>query len=233
MCLPGNPHRRFLVWGLLTGVMLVGFGYARDLPGFFAADRMDSLDFALAPFRNLHKFDVVLRIPLILGLAHALTELPKVIRSLGSVVALRVYRVAVGLAVFALLTPWLNGVIAAGDGVQRVPGYWTEASTYLADHDDGSVALELPAAPFGVYTWGNVHDDVLQGLATSPWAVRNVVPLAPARQRRLPRRGHPGGRVRPAAAPARVVPRGERGRDASSSATTSTACSPAHPTRRT
>ena len=86
MCLPGNPHRRFLVWGLLAGVMLVGFGYARDLPGFFAGDRMQSLDFALAPFRNLHKFDVVLRIPLVLGLAHALTELPKVIRSLGSVV---------------------------------------------------------------------------------------------------------------------------------------------------
>ena len=178
MCMPGNPHRRFLVWGLLAGVMLVGFGYARDLPGFFAADRMESLDFALAPFRNVHKFDVVLRVPLILGLAHGLAELPKVIRSLGSVVALRVYRVAVGLAVFALLTPWLNGVIAASDGVQQVPGYWTEAASYLADHDDGSVALELPAAPFGVYTWGNVHDDVLQGLATSPWAVRNVVPLA-------------------------------------------------------
>ena len=178
MCLPGNPHRRFLVWCLLAGVMLVGFGYARDLPGFFAGDRLQSLDFALAPFRNVHKFDVVLRVPLILGLAHALTELPKVIRSLGSVIALRVYRVAVGVAVFALLTPWLYGVIAASDGVQQVPAYWTEASDYLAEHDDGSVALELPAAPFGVYTWGNVHDDVLQGLARSPWAVRNVVPLA-------------------------------------------------------
>ena len=128
--------------------------------------------------RNVHKFDVVLRIPLILGLAHALTELPKVIRSLGSVVALRIYRVAVAVAVFALLTPWLYGVIAASDGVQTVPAYWSQAATYLADHDDGSVALELPAAPFGVYTWGTVHDDILQGLAESPWAVRNVVPLA-------------------------------------------------------
>jgi arabinofuranan 3-O-arabinosyltransferase len=178
MCLPGNPHRRFLVWGLLTGVMLVGFGYARDLPGFFAGDRLHSLDFALAPFRNVHKFDVVLRIPLILGLAHGLTELPKLIRSLGSVVALRVFRAAVGVSVFALLTPWLYGVIPASGGVHAVPSYWQEAATYLADHDDGSVALELPAAPFGVYNWGNTHDDILQGLARSPWAVRNVVPLA-------------------------------------------------------
>jgi arabinofuranan 3-O-arabinosyltransferase len=178
MCLPGNPHRRFLVWGLLTGLVLVGFGYARDLPGFFAGDRLHSLDLALAPFRNVHKFDVVLRIPLVLGLAHALTELPKAIRTLGSVITLRVFRAAVGAAVFALLTPWLYGVIPAGDGVQAVPSYWKATASYLAAHDDGSVALELPAAPFGVYTWGNSHDDVLQGLARSPWAVRNVVPLA-------------------------------------------------------
>ncbi|WP_151082621.1 alpha-(1-_3)-arabinofuranosyltransferase domain-containing protein [Nocardioides cynanchi] len=178
ICLPGHPHRRFLVWGLLTGLMLVGFGYARDLPGFFAGDRLSSLDFALAPFRNVHKFDVVLRIPLVLGLAHALTELPKLIHRLGSVLTLRVFRAAVGAAVFALLTPWLYGVIPASDGVRTVPSYWTSAATWLAGHDDGSVALELPAAPFGVYTWGNSHDDILQGLATSPWAVRNVVPLA-------------------------------------------------------
>ena len=59
-----------------------------------------------------------------------------------------------------------------------VPGYWTAAADYLARTDDGSVALEVPAAAFGVYDWGNVHDDVLQGLADSPWAVRNVIPLA-------------------------------------------------------
>src|SRR3954468_19530141 len=178
MCMSGNPHRRFLVWGLLTGLVLVGFGYARDLPGFLADERMHSLDEALAPFRNLHKFDVVLRIPLVLGLAHALHEVPKRVKDLGSVVVLRVFRAALVVAVVALLTPWLYGVIPASDGVSRVPAYWQETADYLAAHDDGSVALELPAAPFGAYTWGNAHDDVLQGLARSPWAVRNVVPLA-------------------------------------------------------
>ena len=64
-------------------------------------------------------------------------------------------------------------------GVAAVPGYWRDAADYLAEQDDdGSVALELPAAAFGVYDWGNVHDDVMQGLADSPWAVRNVIPLA-------------------------------------------------------
>ena len=178
MCLSSNPHRRVLIWGLLAGLMLVGFGYARDLPGFLADDRMRSLDQALAPFRNLHKFDVVLRIPLVLGLAHALHEVPKRVKDLGSVVVLRVFRASLVVAVVALLTPWLYGVIPASDGVSRVPAYWQQTADYLAAHDDGSVALELPAAPFGAYTWGNVHDDVLQGLADSPWAVRNVVPLA-------------------------------------------------------
>ena len=178
MCLPGNPHRRFLVWGLLTGLVLVGFGYSRDLPGFFSTARMHSLDLALAPFRNVHKFDVVLRIPLVVGLAYALHELPERIRALGSVVALRVYRAGIALAVIALLTPWLYGVIPASDGVSAVPAYWQQTADYLAEHDDGSVALELPAAAFGQYSWGNTHDDILQGLARSPWAARNVVPLA-------------------------------------------------------
>ena len=58
---------------------------------------------------------------------------------------------------------------------------WTEGDT-LAQHlertDDGTVALVVPAAAFSVYTWGNTKDDIMQGIAESPWAVRNVIPLA-------------------------------------------------------
>src|SRR6185503_19515302 len=81
IALRDNPERRFLTLGLLTGLVLVGFGYAGDLSGFFAADRAEALDGVLAPLRNLHKFDVVLRIPLVLGLAHAMAVLPKLLRS--------------------------------------------------------------------------------------------------------------------------------------------------------
>ena len=44
IALRDNPHRRFLTLGLLTGLVLVGFGYAGDLAGFFAADRAEALD---------------------------------------------------------------------------------------------------------------------------------------------------------------------------------------------
>jgi arabinofuranan 3-O-arabinosyltransferase len=182
IALRDNPHRRFLSLGLLTGVVLVGFGYAGDLSGFFAADRTAALDGVLAPLRNLHKFDVVLRLPLVLGLAHAMAALPRLLRtpdspgaSRGAVFAVRAMAV---LVLAGLALPWLQDRIAPRQGVDEVPAYWYQAADYLADHDDGSVALELPATSFGVYTWGNTHDDVLQGLAESPWAVRNVIPLA-------------------------------------------------------
>lgn len=178
IALRGNPHQRFLTWGVLTGLVLVGFGYADDLSGFFAADRQHWLDGSLNALRNLHKFDVVLRVPLILGVAHVLAVLPSYVRDRSSTWGVRLLQAAAVLAVFALVLPWAQDRIAPREGVLAVPDYWYQVSDYLADHDDGTVALELPASAFGVYDWGNVHDDILQGLADSPWAVRNVIPLS-------------------------------------------------------
>ena len=176
--LRSNPHQRFLTLGVLVGVTLVGFGYSGELAGFLAADRTDLLDQALAPLRNLHKFDVVLRLPLVLGVAHLLPRLAGLIQGRGARPALLVLRVAAGLALVALALPWAQDRIAPRDGAEAVPEYWTAAADYLARTDDGTVSLEIPASAFGVYNWGNTHDDVLQGLAGSPWAVRNVIPLA-------------------------------------------------------
>ncbi|HRD63064.1 MAG TPA: alpha-(1-_3)-arabinofuranosyltransferase family protein, partial [Nocardioides sp.] len=182
IALRDNPHRRFLTLGLLTGLALVGFGYSGDLSGYFAADRTALLDGVLAPLRNLHKFDVVLRIPLVLGLAHALAVLPELLRTPESPGASRAaafsVRAMAVLALVALALPWAQDRIAPRQGVDAVPNYWQAAADYLRETDDGTTALELPASAFGVYTWGNTHDDVLQGLAQSSWAVRNVIPLA-------------------------------------------------------
>ena len=182
IALRDNPHRRFLTLSLLTGLVLVGFGYAGDLAGFFAAERAEALDGVLAPLRNLHKFDVVLRIPLVLGLAHAMAVLPKLLRSPespgGTRAAVLAVRAMAVLALVALALPWAQDRIAPRQGVDAVPAYWHRVASYLAETDDGTVALEVPASAFGVYNWGNTHDDVLQGLAESPWAIRNVIPLA-------------------------------------------------------
>ncbi|QWF24238.1 DUF3367 domain-containing protein [Nocardioides sp. LMS-CY] len=179
--LASNPHRRFLTWGVLVGLALVGLGYAGDLSGFLAGERVELLDGPLAPLRNLHKFDVVLRVPLMLGLAQVLTTLPALVRGRrdrASTWAVRSLWAAALLAVVATTLPWAQDRIAPREGVVEVPDYWYDVARYLHDHDDGTVSLVLPASSFGVYSWGNVHDDVLQGLADSPWAVRNVIPLA-------------------------------------------------------
>jgi arabinofuranan 3-O-arabinosyltransferase len=178
LALRGNPERRFLGLSVLVGVALVGFGYSGDLGGFFASQRTELLDGVLAPLRNLHKFDVVLRVPLVLGLAHLLAELPRLMRGRGARAGLFGLRAAVGLALVALAMPWVHDEVAPRGGVEEVPAYWSQAADYLARSQDGTVSLVVPAAAFGIYTWGNTHDDIMQGLAASPWAVRNVIPLA-------------------------------------------------------
>lgn len=180
LSLRSNPHQRFLTLGLLTGVALVGLGYTGDLAGFFAEGRNAALDEALAPLRNLHKFDVVLRIPLVLGLAHAFSRLPELLRDAGprAATVTRLLQGTMVVVLIGLTLPWVQDRVAPQRGVEEVPQAWYDAAHYLAETDDGTRSLVVPAAAFGVYDWGNTHDDVLQGLAESPWGVRNVIPLA-------------------------------------------------------
>ena len=51
---------------------MVTAGHAGDVAGWFADAERSALDGALAPLRNVHKFDPVIRVPLVLGLAHLL-----------------------------------------------------------------------------------------------------------------------------------------------------------------
>nr|WP_255277323.1 alpha-(1->3)-arabinofuranosyltransferase family protein [Actinomadura madurae] len=66
------PERTFLLLTLLAGLAILSMGHISDIPGPFADRLRDLLDGPLAPLRNLHKFDAVVRLPLALGLAHVL-----------------------------------------------------------------------------------------------------------------------------------------------------------------
>src|SRR5699024_12009029 len=65
-----TPERLFLISSLLVGTAIVVAGYTGDLTGPFAEMMRDLFDGALAPFRNIHKFDALIRLPIVLGLAH-------------------------------------------------------------------------------------------------------------------------------------------------------------------
>lgn len=75
------PERTFLLLTLLAGLAILSMGHLSDLPGPFAGQLRDLLDGPLAPLRNLHKFDAVVRLPLALGLAHALVAAAQIGRA--------------------------------------------------------------------------------------------------------------------------------------------------------
>ncbi|MDA0567239.1 alpha-(1-_3)-arabinofuranosyltransferase, partial [Streptomonospora sp. S1-112] len=64
-----TPERAFLITTLLAGTAIVTAGYTGALTGPFAETMRALLDGPLSPFRNIHKFDAMIRLPVVLGLA--------------------------------------------------------------------------------------------------------------------------------------------------------------------
>ena len=72
LLLRGLPDRRWLLGGVLLGTVLVAAAHTGVLTGPLASTLQSALDGRLAPLRNVHKADPVLRLPLVLGVAHLL-----------------------------------------------------------------------------------------------------------------------------------------------------------------
>ncbi len=178
------PHRRFLVLGLLTGLLLTSAGHVGATVGWGAGTVSDLLDGVLAPLRNVHKFDPVVRLPLVLGLAGLVEELsrrarpgsseqgvPRVVR--GPVTALVV------LGVVGAALPVALGQLPPSGPVLGTPPYWQAATRWL-DAEVPTTTLYAPGTGFGDYLWGSPRDEPFQYLGERRWAVRNAVPLTPA-----------------------------------------------------
>lgn len=180
------PERRFLVLGTLTGLVLLTIGYVGALDGPLSGVVRALLDGPLAPFRNVHKFEPVLRLPLMLAFVHAITgRLPAIARAATPVVAIRA-RLAVGVVLVVLMAApaWLF-TLRPGPGWAEVPSYWRSAMTWVAEQDPHARTLLLPGTGFGEYTWGRTIDEPAQALARSPWAVRSQIPLGSEGNTRL------------------------------------------------
>ncbi|MDO5097516.1 MAG: alpha-(1-_3)-arabinofuranosyltransferase family protein [Corynebacterium sp.] len=129
------------------------------------------LDGAGVAFRNVHKFDVLVRLPLTIGLAQVISRLalPQPRRVAAAV--------AVGLIAAAATAPaWSLRLLPLG-AYDSVPGYWAEAAKYLNTHAAGTRTLILPASSFARQDWGWTRDEPAQALLEVPWAVRDAIPL--------------------------------------------------------
>jgi arabinofuranan 3-O-arabinosyltransferase len=192
LCRRDLPERTWLVLGLLAGVGLVSLGHLAEVQGLLAERLHDALDGPLAPLRNVHKWDPVVRLPLVLGLAHiagvavgrvqrarADRTAPRTRGRAAGTVASRAVLVALAVALVASVSPALAGRLAPPTGFADVPGYWEETADFLAAQQPSGRALLVPGSSFPQYEWGTPIDEPMQALAESPWDVRNAIPLTP------------------------------------------------------
>jgi len=172
------PERRFLLCVLLAGILIIATGYVSGLGNPVAASLHHLINGPLAPLRNLRKFDPMIRLPLVLGLAHLLGSMPfpRLRTAAGAVAAVAIGGVA--------LPAFVNGLSGTGDFPQ-VPQYWVSAADWLNSHAGQQGVLVVPGARFGEYTWGRPLDDVMEPLSTVTWGDRQLTNIGSAGYARL------------------------------------------------
>ena len=166
-------ERTFLLITLLVGVAIMASGHVSDVSSPLAPEIRTLFDGPLAAIRNLHKFDVMVRLPICLGIAHLLTKpyhaprLPRLRQT-----------VAVGVTVVLAVTmlPVATAGLAARGSFTEMPGYWKEAATWLNKNAGDQSVLAVPGARWGEYTWGRPMDEPMQPLLRVRWASRQIVP---------------------------------------------------------
>ena len=194
LALRSMPARGRLATMLLIGIALLAAGYSGGLGSPVAHAVQQFLDAGGAPLRNVHKLEPVIRIPIVLGVAHLLGRIPLP----GSVTRpewIRAFahpendrRVAAGIVVLTALAvatslAWTGRLTPPG-AFRAIPGYWHQAADWLTDNNGADSGprgrvLVVPGAPFANQTWGNSHDEPLQVLGDFPWGVRDSIPLTP------------------------------------------------------
>ncbi|MBV9713837.1 MAG: DUF3367 domain-containing protein [Solirubrobacterales bacterium] len=165
------PERTFLVGAFAVGVLCVGAGYAGPASGVAGPAVQSLLGGALAAFRNTDKFEPVVTLPLALGTVYLLGRLTRA----------RVrWAASAGVLALALTVPVLplwQGNLAGRGSFQSVPAYWYRLADWMSTQAAASRTLLMPASGFGEYDWGRPMDEPLEPLATTTWAVRNLLPL--------------------------------------------------------
>ncbi|RHW25124.1 DUF3367 domain-containing protein [Nocardioides immobilis] len=165
-----------------VGCLTVAHGGAAGAPT--AEVVRDLLDGALQIFRNVHKVDPVVRLPLAIGFGVAVARGTALLVARAPRVrsAERLILLAPLLVVLVLGRPFLQGDTRT-PGWDEIPSYWHQTRAYLAEHApggaDGGRALVVPGSRFAQQEWGWTLDEPLAILGAAPMVSRSQVPLIP------------------------------------------------------
>ncbi|MET0523484.1 MAG: alpha-(1-_3)-arabinofuranosyltransferase family protein [Nocardioides sp.] len=184
---PGLWARRVLVTSMLVGLAVLTVGSPEPAGSVFGRDWLDALDSWLAPLRNVHKFDPLIRLPLSLGMgAFVAAAVPRLVararrvpvprRRAGAVVV----TLALAMLVGAAAQPAASGNLRAADGAVAISTPWQQTADYLRAQEGPVGVLVLPGTIFSVQTWGRTIDEPIQVLSAPPWASRSQSAVAPA-----------------------------------------------------
>ena len=128
--------------------------------------------------------ELVVRIPIIVGVAFALERVFTVLRrrfqpaqARSRARALAAFAVAGVLVTYA--APAIAANMARPEAYRAIPNHWVQAAACSMRSTPGSV-LVTPSANFADFTWGSTKDEPLQALARRPTVVRDAVPLGSA-----------------------------------------------------
>lgn len=185
------PHRGFSILLLLLGLLVIAIPHPGPLSSPWSTQAQDLLDGPLSALRNVHKADPLIRLAIIIGLAHLLDRIRhlRAVHLDGWAGAFcrgreRIIPAALtGLVAISVVwgaSPGIDGNLAPRGTFAKISEPWQEAADWLSAHSEGDRSLIIPAASFGEYTWGRPLDEPLRPLTDAPYAVRDAVPLTPA-----------------------------------------------------
>ena len=178
-----HPDPLFLRLCLLAGLALVGMGFVATVGPPAGSGIRVLLDGPLNAFRNVHKFDPLIRLPIALGAGHlASRALPPITIRVRQLLIYPRLLAAAAVAVIATLAiaPVITNNLVGQGRTTVDAAWWTQTGKWLGQHEGSGRALVVPGSPRPVYTWGATVDDALQPVADGPWAVRDGIPLGSA-----------------------------------------------------
>ena len=178
-----RPWRTPLAISALIGVVLVTIAHGSPFQSPLTGAVRTLLDGDFALLRNVSKAELLLRLPLCLGVGAVFARVleRRLVRRTRrrSLAAAAVVALVLGLAqpavAMELRTP----------GWRSVPSYWSQTADYLAQAPGEQRAWLIPGTGFALQTWGWTLDEPFQSVARSPWVSRSQIPLAPPQTIRI------------------------------------------------